>query len=107
MRWRRGGDAVATRRREFIEGTCAQQGWQIRALAIQPDHIHLVVRAWPSDSAAGVVKECKGLPAHHLREEFPRLRTLPSLWTRAYFASTAGNVSQETIQRYIAAHARR
>jgi REP element-mobilizing transposase RayT len=26
---------------------------------------------------------------------------LPSLWTRSYFASTAGNVSQETIRRCI------
>lgn len=100
-------NAVATRRRELIEGKCAEQGWEILALAIQPDHIHLFVRAWPSDSAAVVVKECKGLTAHHLREEFPQLRTLPSLWTRSYFASTAGNVSQETIQRYIAAQARR
>lgn len=26
----------------------------------------------------------------------------PSLWTRLYFAATAGNVSAEAIQRYIA-----
>jgi putative transposase len=100
-------NAVATRCRELIEGKCAEHGWEILALAIQPDHIHLFVRVWPSDSAAVVVKECKGLTSHHLREEFPQLRTLPSLWTRSYFASTASNVSQETIQRYIAAQARR
>jgi REP element-mobilizing transposase RayT len=28
------------------------------------------------------------------------------MWTKSYFASTAGNVSQETIQRYIAAQSR-
>jgi putative transposase len=28
---------------------------------------------------------------------------LLSLWTRSYFASTAGNVSKETIQRYLEA----
>jgi putative transposase len=99
--------AVATRCRELIAGKCAEHGWEILALAIQPDHLHLVVRVWPSDSAAEVVKQCKGLTSHHLREEFPPLRTLPSLWTRSYFASTAGTVSQETIQRYIAAQARR
>jgi putative transposase len=98
---------VAARCRELIEGKCAERGWEILALAIQPEHIHLFVRVWPSDSAADVVKECKGLTSHHLRDEFPQLRTLPSLWTRSYFASTAGDVSQETIQRYIAAQARR
>jgi putative transposase len=29
------------------------------------------------------------------------LLKLPLLWTRSYYASTAGNVSQETIRRYI------
>jgi len=34
-------------------------------------------------------------------EEVPHLRTLPSLWTRSFFLSTAGNVSQELIQELI------
>jgi putative transposase len=95
--------AVATRCRELIEGMCAEKGWDVLALAIQPDHIHLFVRVWPSDSAAEVVKVCKGITSFHLRQEFPHLLKLPSTWTRSYFASTAGNVSQETIQRYITA----
>jgi putative transposase len=80
--------------RELIEGKCAERGWIILALAIQPDHIHLFVRVWPSDSAAEAVKECKGVTSFALRKEFPQLRKLPSMWTRSYFASTAGNVSQ-------------
>ncbi|MGN8739976.1 transposase, partial [Bilifractor sp. HCP3S3_D3] len=36
-----------------------------------------------------------------LREEFPQLAKMPSLWTRSYFVSTAGNVSSETIEWYI------
>jgi REP-associated tyrosine transposase len=94
---------VATRCQGLIEGKCDEQGWKILALAIQPDHIHLFVRVWPDTSAADVVKECKRLTAFHLRKEFPHLLKLPSMWTRSYFASTAGKVSQETIQRYIAA----
>jgi putative transposase len=56
---------------------------------------------WPSASAAEVVKECTGITSFALRNEFPHLRKLPSMWTRSYFAATADNVSQETIQRYI------
>ncbi len=44
------------------------------------------------------------LPSAH---RVPALRKLPSTWTRSYLASTAGTVSQETIQRYIVAQARR
>ncbi|MFX8285709.1 transposase, partial [Acinetobacter baumannii] len=43
----------------------------------------------------------KGRSSRVLREEFPELLKLPSLWTRSYFLSTAGNVSSEIIQKYI------
>ena len=33
--------------------------------------------------------------------EFPQLKAMPSLWTRSYFVSTAGNVSSETIKWYV------
>ena len=94
---------VAARCRELIEGKCAEHHWEILALAIQPDHIHLFVRVTPSDSASEVIKECKGVTSFSLRREFPHLMKLPSMWTRSAFSSTAGNVSQETIRRYIGA----
>ena len=80
-----------------------EQGWTIVELAIQPDHIHLFVRAWPTDSASEIIKHCKGVTSRVLRLNHPHLMKLPSLWTRSYFASTAGNVSSETIRRYIEA----
>ena len=94
---------IATECRRLIEHKCAERGWQIVELAVQPDHVHLFVRVWPSDSAAEVVKECKGITSHELRLKYPVLKRLPSLWTRSYFAATAGNVSSAAIQHYIAA----
>jgi putative transposase len=94
---------VAERCRELIAEKCAERGWEILALAIQPDHIHLFVWVWPSDSAAEVVTECKGLTSFHLCKEIPHLLKLPSTWTHSYSASSTGTVSQETIQQYIAA----
>jgi putative transposase len=63
--------AVAARCRELIEGKCAEKGWHVLALAMQPDHIHLFVRVGSSDSAADVVKACKGVTSFHLRTAFP------------------------------------
>jgi putative transposase len=94
---------VAERCRELIAGQCAEHGWEILALEIQQDHIHLFVRVTPSDSASEVLKECKGVTSFYLRREFPHLMRLPSMWTRSAFSSTAGTVSQETIRTYIAA----
>jgi putative transposase len=94
---------IGTRCEELIREQCQEKGWTILELAVQPDHIHLCVRAWPEVRAADSVKECKGYSAFVLRKEFPELHKLPSLWTRSYFASTAGAVSGETIARSIAA----
>jgi REP-associated tyrosine transposase len=95
--------AIASDCRKLIEGKCQEQGWKIIELAIQPDHIHLFVQVWPSDSVSEVMRHIKGLTSHELREKYPSLKKLPSLWTRSFFAATAGNVSSETIKKYIEA----
>jgi REP-associated tyrosine transposase len=43
----------------------------------------------------------KGRSAHDVRQGFPHLRKLPSLWTRSFVLSTAGTVSQEILQQSI------
>jgi putative transposase len=68
---------------------------------VAPDHIHLFVEIHPTDAIFQVAKAFKGRSANYLRKEFPELKKLPSLWTNSYFFSTAGNVSADTIQRYI------
>ncbi len=94
---------IASDCRVLIEKKCSDRGWDIVELSVQPDHVHLFVRVWPADSAAMVIKECKRITSHELRIKHPSLKRLPSLWTRSYFASTAGNVSKQMIQQYIAA----
>ena len=87
----------------LVQEVCASQDWQILELAIMPDHIHLFIRVRPTDSASDVVGRIKGRTSHDLREKYPHLLKLPSLWTRSFFASTAGNISADTIQKYIEA----
>lgn len=96
--------SLKDRCQQIIEEKCEEKGWTIISLAIQPDHLHLFLQVWPSDSVTEVVKELKGITSFHLRREFaPILRKLPATWTRSYFASTAGKVSAETITAYIEA----
>jgi len=94
---------VARDCKTLIENKCREYGWRIIELAIEPDHVHLFVETFPTIPASEIVKQCKGITSHELREKYPFLKKLPSLWTRSYFAATAGNVSAETIQRYIEA----
>lgn len=85
----------------LIEAKCKEYGWHIIELAIQADHVHLFVEVFPTVPASEVVKQCKGVTSHELREKYPFLKKLPSLWIRSYFAAAAGNVSAETIKWYI------
>jgi putative transposase len=97
---------ISIRCKEIIESQCEEKGWKIIELAIEPDQIHLFVRGFPTDAASEVIRQIKGITSHHLRKEFSELMKLPSLWTRSYFVSTAGNVSSEIIKKYIAAYGR-
>jgi len=31
----------------LIEKKCQEKGWTILELTVEPDHVHLFVRAWP------------------------------------------------------------
>jgi putative transposase len=87
----------------LIREKCEEQGWTIRELAIQPDHVHLFLAVRPTDPASEVVRQVKAYSSRILRQRYPELLKLPSLWTRSFFAASVGNVSQATIARYIAA----
>jgi putative transposase len=74
----------------------------VLALEIMPDHVHLFLSATPQWAPNRLIGRIKGKSARLLRQEFPDLQRMPSVWTRRFFVSTAGNVSAATIARYIA-----
>ena len=92
---------IATRTRQIFLELAIEKGWDILALEVAPDHIHLFVSVKPTDTPHLVIKAFKGRSSYYLRKEFPQLTKLPSLWTNSYFVSTSGNVSSEAIRRYI------
>lgn len=69
----------------------------------------MCICAWTRRRPCPPIRSCSasGATQPALREEFPDLRTLPSMWTRSYYVSTAPAVSRETVGRYIEAQTRR
>jgi putative transposase len=92
---------IRDRLEQIITEVAAERDWQVLCMAIQPDHVHLFIRANPYTLPSDIARLMKGRSSRILRDEFPALQKLPSLWTRSFFLSTAGNVSQDTIQKYI------
>ena len=93
---------IETRCKELLLERTNVNGWQIEKLEVMPDHIHLFIKATPSDSIAHIVSQLKGYTSFILRKEFPILKTrLPNLWTRSYYVETIGHISEHTIAKYI------
>jgi len=95
-------NAVRERLEALIREVAAALDCTVIALEIMSDHLHLFLSAPPTFAPHQIVRRLKGRSSRVLRQEFPHLLRLPSLWTRSYFCSTAGNVSSQTIQRSIA-----
>ena len=88
----------------MIDDICDANNWPVITKEIQPDHIHLFVSIPPSISVANAVKILKGTIARKLFLLHPEIKNElwgGSLWSPSYYVGTAGNVSAETIQRYI------
>ncbi|QGZ92214.1 IS200/IS605 family transposase [Microcystis aeruginosa] len=85
----------------ILESVASDKGWIIKAKEIAPDHVHLLVEYDEKTAISEVVKAFKGRSSRMLREEFPELTKLPSLWTKSYFYDTSGKVSTAKVMAYI------
>jgi putative transposase len=92
---------VAERLEHLICEVAQENAWEVLQLAIQPDHVHLFLRANPYTLPTDIARLIKGRSSRVLREEFPQIKRMPSLWTRSTFYSTDGLVSTDIIQQYI------
>ena len=82
---------------EIFQSVANDKKWIIKALEVAPDHVHLLVEYDPHHTIAQVVKAFKGRSSRYLRQEFPHLMKLPSLWTHSYMFDTTGKVSTNII----------
>jgi putative transposase len=78
-------------------------GFKVLELAINPDHIHLFISAYPTIPVHKIMKRINGGSSNIFRREFLELLRLPSLWMYSYHVSTIGAISKENIEKYIEA----
>jgi len=97
---------VEARLRELLAEIAMQYGFEMLAVEVMPDHVHLFVSAPPKFAPAEIVRLFKGITSRRLKKEFESLRRQywgehATLWAEGYYVGTAGYVSAETIKRYI------
>ena len=94
-------DKIRDRLAAIIYQVAVDKKWFIRSLEVAPDHVHLLVEYDNNHSIAEVARAFKGRSSRYLRQEFPELLKLPSLWSRSYFYETTGKISTAKIKAYI------
>ena len=80
--------------------------FDIEVMETDKDHLHMMVRSDPKLSPLQIVRRLKQMSisavwkkyGDFLRHNFYKEHTF---WTDGYFVSSIGNVSQETIKKYI------
>jgi putative transposase len=97
---------VEARLKELLAEIAIQYGFEILAVEVMPDHVHVFVSAPPKFAPAEIVRLFKGITSRRLKKEFESLRRQywgehATLWAEGYYVGTAGQVSAETIKRYI------
>ena len=92
---------AAIRLKELIYEFCETLEVEVLTVDISPYRVDLTVDSPPTLAPHQIVHRVKAYTARHLRREFKQLQTLPSMWTRSYFVSTAEVVSEKSIEQYI------
>ncbi len=94
--------------RKRLESICfsiaERHRFEIYAIEVMEDHIHLFIGIRPSQSIAQVMQYLKGGSSRELRMVFPELLGFHKsrLWSKGKYFRPIGEVNEETIKHYIA-----
>jgi len=97
-------DDVAAATRELLAEACGKHDLTLLAVETDMDHVHVFVSAPPAVSPSDIAGLLKGYTSRKLRERFPHLIKLcgkEQLWSQSYYVGSVGDMSAETVRRYI------
>ena len=91
--------------RDLIQQIAHDKGFTVAEFETgECDHVHLFVSAPPKISISLIVQYLKGITGRKLYEQFPDLKQKlwkGELWNHSYYVETIGDISEETIRKYI------
>ena len=96
---------LADEMKAILSEVAANNSVTIETMEVMPDHVHMMIGFPPSQSAANTVKALKGRSAALFLEAHPEIRKAQywggNLWSVGYYMGTCGNMSKDTVERYI------
>ncbi len=83
---------------------CQINSWEIGALNVQEDHVHLFLSAPPSVAPSLIANTLKGITARQVFKQYPQIKKQlwgGSFWSRSYYVGTVGDMTGEAVKKYI------
>ncbi|MGL4735269.1 MAG: IS200/IS605 family transposase [Enterovibrio sp.] len=90
--------------REALGSACVKLECDLIEMDGEQDHVHLLISYPPKLSISVMVNNLKAVSSRMLRLQNPHLTRLSkntALWSRSYFACTAGGATIETLKAYV------
>ena len=97
------------RLRTIIRQVCEELEVDIVRGVLASDHVHMFISVPPKLALSTVMQRIKGRSSRKIQMEFPGLKKRywgRHFWAVGYFSTTAGNVTVQTVERYLELHSR-
>jgi putative transposase len=98
------GDIVAFVQ-QILSRIATDPGWEIEEMALQPDHVHMLMHAPPKYAPAKIAQVRKRISAREIFRHFPQLRRqlwAGEFWNDGDFVRSVGDqVTADLIKKYI------
>ncbi len=98
-------DNIIERTKEIMRNIAKDFDAEIINQECGEDHIHLMISTKPTTELTKMVNLLKGTSSRYLRKEYEQelsdMLYGDSFWSDSYYIATAGNVSVDTIYKYI------
>lgn len=94
--------------REAFESACVKLECELMEMDGEQDHVHLLIAYPPKLSVSVMVNNLKSISSRMLRLQnthLTRQSKSAALWSRSYFACTAGGATIETLKAYVESQA--
>jgi putative transposase len=92
-------EEIALRLKALIEENALEHDFHTVTMVILPDRVYLAAEAPPTVAPHSIVCQVKAYTSRVLRDEFPELTRIPSLWTRAYLVMAGDELDPEEVIR--------
>lgn len=100
------GNNISSDIKRLSADICSRHNVVIRYMETDKDHIHYMIETEPTVRLSDFVRTLKSYTTFHIWKKYSNYLSKcfwkeKTFWTDGYFVCSVGNVSEETLRRYI------